>query len=363
VKPTHIPSLDGLRGVAFLLVYFAHSGLDKIVPGGFGVTIFFFLSGYLITTILRLEGETTGDISLPYFYMRRAFRILPPMYVTLAIAYAIGATGLLPNPGNLFGLAAASFYFFNYTMLLHLPAGLPSGTGSVWSLMVEEHFYLIFPFVYRSLFRKGVEVSRIVKVLLGVCALVLVWRCILVFVIHTPLSTFPRWTYEASDTRFDEILFGCILALWNNPWTDDSPRFKRHQGKFALGGLIVLLLSLVIREPHFRETFRYTMQSIALYPIFFYCVASAGSWQARWLEWKPLKWLGWISYSMYLVHMTVLVLGNAFFPGHPLAVPIGCFFVSVLYSWLMRVWVELPFRGMRSALERRLANRRALTAA
>ena len=79
------------------------------------------------------------------FYMRRAFRILPPMYVTLALAYGLGAFGLLRESGNLFGLVAASFYFYNYTDLLHLPAVLPTGTGVLWSLMVEEHFYLVFP--------------------------------------------------------------------------------------------------------------------------------------------------------------------------------------------------------------------------
>ena len=77
----YIPSLDGIRAIAFLFVFIAHAGLDKIVPGGFGVTIFFFLSGYLITSILRLEASRTHKISLRKFYLRRAFRILPPMYI------------------------------------------------------------------------------------------------------------------------------------------------------------------------------------------------------------------------------------------------------------------------------------------
>ena len=89
MKEFYIPSLDGLRAVAFLLVFVAHSGLDNVVPGGFGVTVFFFLSGYLITTILRIEAQKTGTISLGKFYLRRAFRILPPLYVTLALGYAL----------------------------------------------------------------------------------------------------------------------------------------------------------------------------------------------------------------------------------------------------------------------------------
>src|ERR1700733_3673943 len=74
----HIPSLDGLRTLSFLIVFTAHAGLDRIVPGGFGVTVFFFLSGYLITTLMRVEAETSGHVSLKHFYLRRALRILPP---------------------------------------------------------------------------------------------------------------------------------------------------------------------------------------------------------------------------------------------------------------------------------------------
>src|SRR5277367_6687518 len=77
-KVAHIPSLDGLRAVSFFIVFLAHSRLEWIVPGGFGVTVFFFLSGYLITTLMRLEVERTRDVSLKHFYLRRALRILPP---------------------------------------------------------------------------------------------------------------------------------------------------------------------------------------------------------------------------------------------------------------------------------------------
>src|SRR5215467_9759259 len=86
----YIPSLDGLRGIALLLVFIAHAGLDKVVPGGFGVTVFFFLSGYLITSLLRLEADhKSGHISLADFYLRRVFRIWPLMYITVGIAYVL----------------------------------------------------------------------------------------------------------------------------------------------------------------------------------------------------------------------------------------------------------------------------------
>src|ERR1700761_1752256 len=79
-----IPSLDGLRGVSFLIVFIAHAGLDKLVPGRLGVNIFFILSGYLITTLMIREREKTGWVSLKLFYLRRALRIFPPMYFIMA---------------------------------------------------------------------------------------------------------------------------------------------------------------------------------------------------------------------------------------------------------------------------------------
>src|SRR5665213_2686933 len=80
-----IPSLDGIRAISFLLVFIAHAGLDKWVPGGFGVTVFFFLSGFLITTLMRQEYLTSGDVNLRHFYLRRVLRIWPPFYIVLAV--------------------------------------------------------------------------------------------------------------------------------------------------------------------------------------------------------------------------------------------------------------------------------------
>jgi len=79
----HFPSLDGLRGVSFMLVFLAHAGLEHRVPGGFGVTTFFFLSGFLITSLMRIEARSAGTVSLRHFYLRRVFRILPPFYLVL----------------------------------------------------------------------------------------------------------------------------------------------------------------------------------------------------------------------------------------------------------------------------------------
>src|SRR5690242_11117871 len=91
--PFYIPSLDGIRALAVMIVFVAHAGLGSWVPGGFGVTVFFFLSGYLITTLLRMEYDRSGTISLKDFYLRRVLRIFPNMYTVLFVASALTMLG------------------------------------------------------------------------------------------------------------------------------------------------------------------------------------------------------------------------------------------------------------------------------
>jgi peptidoglycan/LPS O-acetylase OafA/YrhL len=152
----HVPSLDGLRAVSFLIVFAAHAGAE-LVPGGFGVTVFFFLSGYLITTLLRLEGEKTGRHSLRHFYFRRLLRIWPPFYIVLLGAVALRQSGFLRADTALEAHAVASqlLHFSNYWIATHGWGGVAVGTGVYWSLAVEEHFYVAFPALFILLDRRG----------------------------------------------------------------------------------------------------------------------------------------------------------------------------------------------------------------
>ncbi len=144
VSLRNIPSLDGMRAVSVLMVFFAHAGLDHFIPGGFGVTIFFFLSGFLITTLLRAEFEKNHVISVKHFWLRRVLRIMPPFYLVLIATVISSAPGTL----DLFAVLAQFFNFTNYWVIVHgSNAGQPIGTGIFWSLAVEEHFYLIFPWL------------------------------------------------------------------------------------------------------------------------------------------------------------------------------------------------------------------------
>jgi peptidoglycan/LPS O-acetylase OafA/YrhL len=211
----YIPSLDGIRAISFFIVFLQHAGFD-FIPGIFGVTIFFFLSGYLITTLLRIEFDRTKHINLKNFYIRRTLRIFPPFYLTLVIGVILTLVGVLPEKLTSSGILSQVFYWYNYYQMNALWHGVPSGTIVFWSLAVEEHFYLVFPFLYLLLRRYLPSRFHQMLVLLSICVLVLLWRCVLVYVLHSPEGR----TRVATDTRIDSILFGCILAIYGNPVLD-----------------------------------------------------------------------------------------------------------------------------------------------
>jgi peptidoglycan/LPS O-acetylase OafA/YrhL len=288
-----------------MLVFVSHAGPQHFAPGNFGVTVFFFLSGYLITTLLRMEFEATGRISLRAFYLRRVLRIFPPFYLVLLIASLLAFAGALGGPPlRLDALLSQVFHLSNYHMIAFgWGDGRAPGTGLYWSLAVEEHFYLAFPLLYLVLLRVASR-RRQMLVMLGICGAVLIWRCVLVLLLHSSQDR----TYIATDTRIDSILFGCALAVWGNPALDPSRIATRwwKWGLFPLG-VAAILLTFVVRSHEFEETFRYSLQGLALFPIFILAIRTP--------EWGPfkllnLRWVtfvGVLSYSIYLMHQSIIV--------------------------------------------------------
>jgi peptidoglycan/LPS O-acetylase OafA/YrhL len=348
----YIPSLDGIRAAAVLLVFAAHAGLKDRIPGNFGVTVFFFLSGYLITTLLRAEHQRNGRISLASFYGRRTLRIFPPLYVVLALATLLTLLGALPGPAiRLDALGAQVLYLTNYYIIQHgWWDGRAPGTWIFWSLSVEEYFYLGFPLLYLLLLRFLPQRRRQALVLVGLCALVLAWRLVLVLALGASRDR----TYIATDTRIDSILFGCVLGVIGNPVLDGGSRIGERAWKHLLFpvALAGLLLSFVVRNPTFQETVRYSLQGLCLFPLFVAAV--------RWPDWLPfrilnvgwVKFLGVLSYSFYLVHPSVLwaVTSWTRLPGLAQAL-IGLVLtlaVSLALYWL----VEKPAARLRRRLSR-----------
>lgn len=335
----YIPSLDGWRAVAILIVLTSHLGLGHIVPGGLGVTIFFFLSGYLITTLLIQEHERTGSISISNFYIRRALRLMPPLVITLVLIYGLTFLGLTLGSVSIAGFTAQLLYFANYYYLF-FDAGntTPAGTGIFWSLAVEEHFYLIFPFLFSTLFRKP-RYRTFSRVLLLTCALTLAWRYMLVDIWGSSASR----TYYATDTRIDSIIFGCLLALEKNPVLEPcaAPSLRLKDYSIVAIAIAALAATLLIRNPIFRETLRYTVQGISLAPLFYYSIRFGKHWLFWILNSKPMQKIGMYSYSIYLVHY--IVIENI----HTLKLPVALSLFTTaiiigIYAFFIDRYIDTP---------------------
>jgi peptidoglycan/LPS O-acetylase OafA/YrhL len=298
-----IPSLDGIRACSFMLVFLGHAGAPSM-PAGFGVTVFFFLSGYLITTLLRREAEANGRVSLKLFYLRRVFRILPPFYLVLALALVLSLTGVLARGFSVPALMAQALHYSNFYVIAHGWEGLLGGTGVYWSLAVEEHFYLVFPAIYALMIKGKLAGKTQHAVLLALCALVLAWRSWLWFGLG---ASWDR-TYIGSDARFDAMLFGCALAVWGNPALDyeQNKTPNVYELVAAAVGLGLLLVTFVVRDLSFRVSIRYSLQGVALYPLFFFAVRHPRWGVVRFLNLRPVRFVGTLSYSLYLLHQVML---------------------------------------------------------
>lgn len=344
----YIPALDGMRAIAFFLVFIAHAQPFKVLPGGFGVTVFFFLSGYLITSLLRDEARKTGTISLKGFYLRRVLRIFPPCYLTVILVSLLAAAGLLYNRESYASLISAFLYFSNYWNILGC-GNLPAGLGILWSLAVEEHYYLLFPLLYAWFVRGSVDRRRQAGMLIAFCLVALAWRCYRSFVMHSSWENI----YEGTDTRFDSILAGCVLAIAASPRLGDRVQWvTRHAGALAWGGAILIVLCFAYRNPRFRDTIRYTLLEIGLMPIFFLVALPRRNFLVRCLEWRVLRHLGQLSYSMYLIHHTLF---HHFYHYYrpSLLLASGILMLTVTYAQAMRTFVELPIQRIRSRWMRR----------
>lgn len=348
-----IPSLDGIRAIAVMMVFFAHSGLEKIIPGGLGVTIFFVLSGYLITTLMRIEHLRSGSISYRGFYLRRLLRLMPPLLIIVAAAGVLGAFAVIDGQFTLAGLLSALLYFGNYHVIAQDFQGMPAGIGVVWSLAIEEHYYVFYPPLAALLLRVG-RAGLSAALLSFLCVAVLAWRYWLVF--H---GASEAYLSMATDTRVDAILVGCLMALLCNPWLDRDAAWPARYDWLVAGVCIAILIgTLLYRDEVFRLTVRYTLQSLAIAPLIYLAVARAERWPFRWLNAKPLVYIGTVSYTIYLAHHVILLGLAKHWPqwNWILLTLVGAL-LTLAVAEPMRRWVDLPCAKLRKRLHQKTAAR------
>lgn len=326
-----MPGLDGLRAVAVLAVIAYHLNWGWAPGGLLGVGVFFVLSGYLITDLLLAQRDRDGHLALGEFWRRRARRLLPALWVMLgAVVLWVG----LAQPTHLSMLRgdvlAALFYFSNWWYALQHVAyfasfGPPSPLGHLWSLAVEEQFYLFWPLVLGAgvyvfgrrrrttgppilQLRAGLAVRPIAPTALVLLAAIA--SATLMAVLWQPGSN-PDRVYYGTDTRAFELLLGAALA---SVWPSRRPAALDPQKKVALemaglAGLIVIALLVAVTNEYGAFLYRGGFALLALATVAaIAAISHPATLIGRALGVAPLRWLGVRSYGIYLWHYPVILL-------------------------------------------------------
>jgi peptidoglycan/LPS O-acetylase OafA/YrhL len=321
------PWLDGVRGFSILLVIVEHLSLSFKPAwnfGGTGVGIFFVLSGYLITGLLLAEFEKTDTIALKSFYLRRAARLVPALLLVVLICDPIFL--ILGWHKEVLASFIAMAYLMNYATLAaghYLPA-----YGHTWSLAVEEHFYLLWPLVLMWLLRRR-SLSFALRATLVVCVVVLLWR---VFILS--IGAPPRLAYVGSFERADTLLFGCAAAIATRQGWRPKPAL------FFVGlALVVFHLTMPEQLSLLRASLLGIGTALMLATLDYSALGSVKSV----FSFRPLVWLGSISYGVYLWHGAIFhILWKT---GHEQPIELFCgVTLALTLSWLSYRYVEVPIR-------------------
>lgn len=294
----HIKSLDGLRGIAVILVLIAHTpliidldvtstvlrALKFLGIGYIGVELFFILSGYLITSIL-LESVKSQDGVMGNFYIKRIFRLLPVIVVSISICLAI-----FPDFDYLYQLLFLSNYYFSFNLD-------PHPLRHFWSLAVEEQFYIFWPIII-ILFKRNMQALTKAMIILAVasCTFILFYD----FIIATEESR--ALIYRGIESRMLSLLAGCAIAIHGVPTIKSS--------RILLIALAALTITILAKAAGKFYGFNYVASISAFgYLLFSVClfilsIHAKGIWN-KLLEAKPLTFAGKISYGLYVYHVPV----------------------------------------------------------
>jgi peptidoglycan/LPS O-acetylase OafA/YrhL len=263
----------------------------------------------------------------------------------------LGQTGGEVHAG---AILSQVLHWSNFYLIAHPSESVVGGTIVLWSLAVEEHFYLLFPAVFRFL-NRTVERRMQAGVLLLACAGCLLWRIALIVWLHQPSVR----TELGTDTRFDGLLLGCLMAIIANPALDNPPWLSSKRLRFAaLLALPILLFTFAYRNEVFRFTWRFTLQGVALLPLFAYVIRERNSFAYKILNVRWVAQLGVLSYSLYLIHAIILDWFTRHLHSSKVIIGVATLAVSIVVAKLLQISVERPFQTLRSViLQRRPAER------
>lgn len=312
---SYLPGLDGLRAFAVLVVLLYHaSDIWAVLPGGFlGVEIFFVISGYLITALLLGEWRQHGRIDLASFWLRRARRLLPALFVLIVATLAYAVLLLPGEVAMLRGDALASFaYITNWHFILSQKSyfatvGRPSLLQHLWSLAVEEQFYLLWPPLLAFGLRRWTGTTVLRGILIGAVASALLMAILYQF------TGDPSRVYYGTDTRAAGLLIGAALACVWIPSGDRQSRVSWFVppildlvGLGALAALVWYCLRINAYQP---GLYRGGFAAVSLTTAVLIAVAVHPRAHLGWLlDRRIMRWVGVRSYSIYLWHWPVFML-------------------------------------------------------
>ena len=354
-KSRYIPALDGLRALAVLGVIAYHMGMAWMPGGLLGVTVFFVLSGYLITSLLLIEWDSTGTIDLPQFWLRRVKRLFP------AIAFVIIVTAVLCTLFDHSLLTklredmwAALCWVTNWWYILRDVSyfdalGAPSPVTHFWSLAIEEQFYVVWPVVLILAHKFGVKRTHMRNATF-VLALASALEMALLF---NPGAD-PSRVYYGTDTRAFSLLIGAWLAfVWpSNQLGANNEIHLDHSVRLALdavGGIALIGLVAMMAGIEGTSAFMYRggiLLASVITMVIIAVIVHPSSLLAKVFAAKPLVWIGLHSYGMYLWHYPILLLMNprSNIEGTPWWMYLVELAVIFAISWFSYKFVEDPIR-------------------
>ncbi|TVP60393.1 MAG: acyltransferase [Halomonadaceae bacterium] len=296
-----LPALDGFRMIAVMSVVLAHGGVSTFFTARHGVAGFFVLSGFLITWLLLKEHHQTGSISFRKFYARRSLRIFPAYY--LFVAVTISWELYRSNSEIRSSIAPSLFYLINYYNAIE---GHPNTSlAHLWSLAVEEQFYLLYPLIFMFAMRRGV--STLGGTMTALIFAAMIWRTFA----YSWLGWGSAYAYNAFETRIDNLAIGCLLAVliqrvaWQRFFAAVS-----SQAWMPLVTLGLLHLSRQLPWSHYEFGPAFTLDAVLLAVLLvqLMSLSQQGFW--RWLNFAPVCYVGLISYPIYLWHGWALQAGD-----------------------------------------------------
>ncbi len=324
-----IYGLDGLRLISVLIVLIRHFDISDKVPGGFGVSVFFFISGFLICRMLLAEELETGGIGLRAFYIRRFIRLLPPLVLMGIITIPI-LLKLYPDSFSWAQVISAFAYLGNIQTIIVRLYDLPDGLTAyepLWSLAVEEHFYLLLPLLL--MFVHDLQ-RRIWLVFLLGCLPPLLLRFSFAMLLtpeHADIINY-RFTF----TRIDAMAWGVLATLCLEAGWIRTDMFSRLGHFLIWGGALACLLSLLHWSEFYEVALKYTPQTLAIScSVLGVLFSPQYDWLRSALEWKPVAFLGKASYEIYLWHLPIFAVVTYYVKDSVIAITLS-FMLTLMIS-------------------------------